>query len=52
MFKLTQKHIWIEIIKAFGLVWIFTNHITEKLFGFPLIANPNSSWPALIERIT
>ncbi len=40
-----------ELIKAFGLVWIFANHIAERLFGAPFIANPNSDWPGLTERI-
>ncbi len=42
---------WLDLIKAFALVWIFTNHIAEQLFGYPLIANPTADWPPLAERI-
>jgi len=51
MSKDTNRHLWVELIKAFGLVWIFTNHIAEQLFGTPFIANPNSGWPVLTERV-
>ena len=51
MLKDSQKHFWVEFMKAFGLLWIFTNHITERIFGAPYIANPNSNWPALTERL-
>jgi peptidoglycan/LPS O-acetylase OafA/YrhL len=47
----TRKLIWIELIKAFALVWIFINHTSEQLFGFPMFANPISGWPPLSERI-
>ncbi len=47
----TRKLIWIELIKAFALVWIFFNHTSEQLFGFPMFANPISGWPPLSERI-
>jgi peptidoglycan/LPS O-acetylase OafA/YrhL len=33
------------------LIWIFFNHIVEQLFGYPLIANPISSWSPIAERI-
>jgi peptidoglycan/LPS O-acetylase OafA/YrhL len=47
----TQKLVWVEAIKAFALVWIFINHVSEQLFGYPLIANPFGGWPSLSERI-
>lgn len=47
----TQKLVWVEAIKAFALVWIFINHVSEQLFGYPLIANPFAGWPPLSERI-
>ena len=47
----TQKLVWVEAVKAFALVWIFINHVSEQLFGYPLIANPFSGWPPLSERI-
>ena len=46
-----QKLAWLEYIKAFALIWIFLNHVSEQLFGYPLIANPISGWPPLVNRI-
>ena len=48
----TKKFVWVELIKAFALVWIFFNHTAELLFGYPLIANPTFDWPPLAERVT
>lgn len=42
---------WLDLIKAFALVWIFVNHTSEWLFGAPFIANPSSDWPPLADRI-
>ena len=47
-----QRLIWVEAIKAIALVWIFLNHASEQLFGFPLIGNPNSGWPSFSDRIS
>jgi len=47
----TQRFIWVEAIKAFALLWIFFNHVSEQLFGFPLIGNPLSGWPPFLERL-
>lgn len=47
----TQKLVWVEAIKASALVWIFINHVSEQLFGYPLIANPFAGWPPLSERV-
>ena len=52
MLKDKQRHLWVDLIKAFGLLWIITNHITEQIFGTPFIANPGSHWPSLAERIS
>ena len=46
-----QKLLWVEYLKAFALIWIFFNHISEQLFGYPMIANPISDWPPLADRI-
>lgn len=46
-----QRFIWVEAIKAIALVWIFLNHVSEQLFGFPLISNPFSGWPPFSDRI-
>jgi peptidoglycan/LPS O-acetylase OafA/YrhL len=42
---------WVDLVRAFALLWIFTNHVTERLFGYPLIANPSVDWPSLAERL-
>lgn len=47
----TQKFLWVEAIKAIALLWIFLNHISEQLFGYPLISNPISGWPPYSERL-
>ncbi len=46
-----QRFIWVEAIKALALLWIFVNHVSEQLFGYPLIANPISGWPPFAERV-
>jgi len=46
-----QRLLWVEFIKAFALIWIFFNHISEQLFGYPMIANPISNWSPLSERL-
>src|SRR5574342_669571 len=46
-----QKLLWVEYIKAFALIWIFFNHISEQLFGYPMIANPIAGWPPFAERL-
>lgn len=47
----TQRFVWVEAIKAIALLWIFLNHVSEQLFGFPLISNPLSGWPLFLERL-
>lgn len=42
---------WLDWIKAIAIVWIFINHLAERIFGFPYIANPNANWPSLAERV-
>jgi hypothetical protein len=37
--------IWPDLLKAIALIWIFLNHVTEQLFGYPYIANPMLNWP-------
>jgi peptidoglycan/LPS O-acetylase OafA/YrhL len=43
--------VWLDAIKAVALIWIFLNHLAERLFGYPYIANPYYGWPSLSERI-
>jgi len=47
----TQRFAWVEAIKAIALLWIFVNHVSEQLFGFPLIGNPLSGWAPFSERV-
>lgn len=47
----SQQLSWIESIKVFALAWIFLNHIVERLFGYPYIANPFAGWPPLADRL-
>ncbi len=43
--------LWVEYLKAFALIWIVWNHAAERLFGYPLIANPGPDWPPLTDRV-
>jgi len=47
--RMARVH-WVESIKALALVWIFLNHVAERLFGSPFFGNPDKDWPALGER--
>lgn len=42
---------WLDWLKALALGWIFLVHLTERLFGYPLFANPSAAWPPLAERL-
>lgn len=42
---------WLDGIKAIALCWIIAVHVTERIFGYPYIANPTFDWPPLAERI-
>jgi peptidoglycan/LPS O-acetylase OafA/YrhL len=46
-----RKLSWVEYIKALALIWIFFNHVSEQLFGYPMIANPIAGWPPFTERL-
>ena len=43
--------VWLDRLKAAAVVWIFLNHVSEALFGFPYIANPTAHWPPLAARL-
>jgi peptidoglycan/LPS O-acetylase OafA/YrhL/lysophospholipase L1-like esterase len=43
--------IWLDLIKGVAFLWIFLNHLSERLFGYPYIANPSGDWPPLAERV-
>ena len=42
---------WIDGIKAIALLWIVLVHWSERVFGFPLFANPSNHWPPFPELI-
>lgn len=41
----------LDLIRATAVIWIFLNHVAERLFSFPYIANPGAGWPPLAERV-
>jgi peptidoglycan/LPS O-acetylase OafA/YrhL len=43
--------LWVEQLKAVALIWIFLNHVVERLLDTPLIANPNVNWPPYHQRL-
>lgn len=42
---------WLGPLKGIAILWIFLNHLSERIFGSPFISNPNAAWPPLAERI-
>lgn len=42
---------WLDAVKGIALLWIFLNHIVERIFGGEYIANPGPRWPALSIRL-
>ena len=48
---LSARFLWVEQIKAVALLWIFLNHVVERLLDAPLIANPSATWPAFQQRL-
>jgi peptidoglycan/LPS O-acetylase OafA/YrhL len=48
---LTSPLLWVDLMKAVALCWVFLNHIAERLFGYPYIANPSAGWPPFSERL-
>jgi peptidoglycan/LPS O-acetylase OafA/YrhL len=53
--SVTNNHhrnlVWVDVLKALALAWIFLNHIVEQIFGSPYIGNPGFGWQPLSERI-
>jgi peptidoglycan/LPS O-acetylase OafA/YrhL len=37
--------VWLDLVKGAAILWIFTNHLAERLFGAPYAANPFPGWP-------
>jgi peptidoglycan/LPS O-acetylase OafA/YrhL len=47
-----KQHLqWLDGVKALALIWIFLNHLAERIFGFPYFGNPAEDWPPIHERI-
>ena len=42
---------WVEPLKGVALLWIFLNHVSERLWGGPWAGNPDGDWPALNGRL-
>ena len=42
---------WVEFIKAIALIWVFLNHVAERIFGGAYWSNPAVGWPELGRRI-
>lgn len=49
--RINSRTVWLDLMKAIALIWIFTNHFVEQIFGYPFIGNPSAHWPSLAERI-
>lgn len=42
---------WLEQVKAVAIAWIILDHLSERIFGFPYISNPDADWPPLATRL-
>ena len=42
---------WLDLIKALALAGVFLNHVVERIFGYPEIANPRLGWPPFGARL-
>jgi peptidoglycan/LPS O-acetylase OafA/YrhL len=42
--------LWLDTLKGLAIIWLFVNHLSEKVFGGPYLANPSQGWPSLRER--
>ena len=49
--RASNSKAWLDLIKALALAGIFLNHIVERIFGFPEIANPRLGWPPFGVRL-
>jgi peptidoglycan/LPS O-acetylase OafA/YrhL len=47
----TSRMGWVDAVKGLALLWIVTNHVTERVFGSEYIGNPSANWPALADRL-
>jgi len=42
---------WVDSLKGLALAWVFINHLCERVLEFPIIGNPTTYWPPLVDRI-
>src|SRR5258708_19173614 len=42
---------WVDLIRAVGFLWIFSDHLALQLFGSPAFANPQPNWVSLTDKI-
>jgi peptidoglycan/LPS O-acetylase OafA/YrhL len=49
--RISKQFIWIDLIKAIALIGVFLNHVVERIFGYPEIANPHAAWPPFSMRL-
>jgi peptidoglycan/LPS O-acetylase OafA/YrhL len=42
---------WVDAVKGLALLWIVTNHVTERIFGSEYLGNPSTTWPTLTDRV-
>lgn len=51
--KPQTRDLWLDAVRAFAIVWVFINHVAEKLFGTgSFFANPRENWPDLDDRLS
>lgn len=42
--------LWLDSLKAVGILWIFMTHAAEELFGPALLGHPTMEWSSFAER--
>lgn len=42
---------WLDLMKAFAIFWVFSNHLVEQIFGGAYLANPTDNWPTFQEQL-
>ncbi len=43
---------WLDLLKSVAVLWIFLNHVIERILGGPYAANPAANWPPFNERLS
>ncbi len=42
---------WVDLIRAIAFLWIFSDHLSEQLFGSWAFGNPRPNWASLTDQI-